>query len=76
MDDTALSFALYARPSFWEGMARIIDAGGSLNEYNQSLNWEVADRRALRADWMAVGNAIRAAMSEYEEQQSGTAVHE
>jgi hypothetical protein len=45
---------LYARPSFLEGLARIFDFGGTLNEYNQSLTPKQADFLALRADWLTI----------------------
>ena len=46
---------LFARPSFVEGVARSIDLGGTLQEYNSSLTEEQADFLALRADWWTVG---------------------
>lgn len=52
---------LFARPSFLEGMARILDLGNTLSEYNESLTPEEADTRALRADWKAVGSDIQRA---------------
>jgi len=54
---------LFARPSFVEGMARVLDFGNTLNEYNSSRSTSEADSRALRADWECVGNAIREAMN-------------
>jgi hypothetical protein len=47
---------LYARPSFLEGLARVIDFGNILQEYNTSSTPEVADERAIRADWNAIGD--------------------
>ena len=55
---------LFARPSFLEGMARVLDLGGTLNEYNRSGSAEEADLRALGSDWNRVGDAIRGAMKE------------
>jgi hypothetical protein len=49
---------LFARPSFWEGAARIIDLGDTLTEYNSSLSGQQADRNALRADWRAIGHDL------------------
>jgi hypothetical protein len=49
---------LYARPSFLEGMARALDLGGTLQEYNQSPTGAMADGYALRADWRAVGQDL------------------
>ena len=40
---------LYARPSAVEGVARLLDFGNCLNEYNRSATTEQADARALRA---------------------------
>ena len=43
---------LFARPSFIEGMARLFDFGGTLNEYNTVL---MTDETALALDWASVG---------------------
>jgi len=50
---------LFARPSFIEGVARIIDFGGTLNIYNDSMTEALADRNALASDWQAVGDALQ-----------------
>lgn len=57
---------LYARPSFIEGLARIFDFGGTLNEYNVSRTGQEADMVALRMDWAAIGQDIRNAVGEFE----------
>jgi hypothetical protein len=57
-----LSSILFARPSFIEGVARAYDLGNTLSEYNRSETGEVADARALYADWRLVGDEIRQAM--------------
>lgn len=54
---------LYARPSFAEGIARILDFGNTLSEYNYSLTPDQADTVALRMDWHTVGNDLRNAMN-------------
>lgn len=59
---------LYARPSFWEGLARIFDFGGSLNTYNTSRSNEEADVTALRGDWEEVGADMRRAIDTWEKQ--------
>ena len=46
---------LFARPSFAEGMGRILDFGNTLAEYNTSPSGEEADCRAFWADWAAIG---------------------
>ena len=66
------------RPSFVEGMARLMDVGGSLNRYTaadfEQLHRDLrarrlarpagpeADAQAIRDCWLAVGNHLRAAM--------------
>lgn len=50
---------LYARPSFLEGVARIIDLGNTLGEYNTS---ETPDEIAISRDWTIVGNDLRTAL--------------
>ncbi|HVA50223.1 MAG TPA: hypothetical protein VNH11_27965 [Pirellulales bacterium] len=59
-----LSTFLFARPSFFEGAARLVDFGGFLNEYNYSASEREADNLALWADWTAAGNDVRAAWVE------------
>lgn len=60
-----LSSFLFARPSFVEGIARIIDFGNTLREYNTSPTPEEADYYAIRADWCAVGVEIQRASSKF-----------
>jgi len=49
---------LYARPSFIEGMARTLDLGGTLGEYNRSVTPQQANYHALRSDFLAVGQDL------------------
>ena len=56
---------LYARPSFTEGVARLMDFGGTLNEYNTSPTGEQADALAMYADWRTVGEDIAIAAERY-----------
>ncbi|GIK61087.1 MAG: hypothetical protein HND39_01330 [Ignavibacteriota bacterium] len=63
MGDT---FFLFSRPSFIEGIARILDLGSTLNEYNYSESEEEADARALASDWKAIGNDIKVAIDQLE----------
>ena len=62
-------FIRYARPSFFEGMARIIDFGNTLNRYPKYRSASEEDMLALRSDWLTVGDDIRAAISEFDETQ-------
>ena len=67
----------YARPSFLEGIARLLDFGGALDNYGipylndlragripTHLTRPETDVAAMRADWIAVGEYIRDAMAE------------
>ena len=49
---------LFARPSFSEGVGRVLDFGNTLTEYNSSIDGEQADRIALSSDWRSVGSDI------------------
>ena len=53
---------LGAHPSAIEGIARLMDFAGALDEYNTSRTAELADARAIRSDWMVVGQDLRDAM--------------
>lgn len=55
MGDTSF---LFASPSFLEGLARTIDLGATLDEYNSSITPEQADFLALKNDWEVVGEDI------------------
>lgn len=57
-----LSAYLYARPSFIEGVARLVDFAGTLNEYNGSNASSQADTTAISSDWKVVGDDLRTAM--------------
>jgi hypothetical protein len=46
---------LFARPSFVEGVARIMDFGNTLNQYNHCESAAMADLAAIAADWSVVG---------------------
>jgi len=55
---SSFSSFLFARPSYIEGVARIMDFGNTLNEYNSSLTAEQADFFAIASDWRAVGRDL------------------
>lgn len=64
--DAGMTFAsefLFARPSFWREFGRLLDIGGVMTEFNYSLTPNQADYFAMRADWHAVGDELRAAMA-------------
>lgn len=56
---------LFSRPSFLEGMGRIFDFMGLLNDYQYDKTEKEADLNALRSDWFAVGDDIRTAIKTY-----------
>lgn len=62
---TDYSTVLFARPSFLEGVARVMDLGDTLTEFNQSLSPEQADAVALEMDWRAVGQDLWSAVGAY-----------
>jgi len=59
---------LFATPSFTQGFSRILDLGGTVNEFefNVSLTPEEADRAALWSDWCAVGDDMSYALALYD----------
>ena len=59
-------FNRYARPGFFEGMARIMDFGNTMNRYPRHRPSPEEDMLALRSDWVTVGDDIRAVIREYE----------
>lgn len=63
----SLSTFLYARPSLIEGVARLIDFGNTLQEYNTSLTGEQADALAFAVDWQVIGDEFRSVMLSYEQ---------
>lgn len=63
-------FIRYARPGFFEGMARIMDFGNTMNRYPKYRSAAEEDVLALRSDWVTVGDDIRAAISEFSEDQA------
>ena len=66
------TFRLFARPSFVEGMGRLVDVTGQLNTYSYSRTDHEADAVAMRKDWESVGKDLRNAISEYDKLQGTT----
>jgi len=46
---------LFTVPNFFSGMAQVLDFGGVYDRVNVSPSREIADRRALFADFLAIG---------------------
>lgn len=64
VSDEIQSTYLFARPSFVEGIGRMVDVSNSLNIYNQSRTDSEADARAIYEDWKAVGHDVRVALEQ------------
>lgn len=68
MEQTKLydeSCLLFVRPSFRRGVVRVIAPLGRIVSYNFSPNPTVADARAIRSDWRAVGRSILGSTRKY-----------
>lgn len=63
-----ISDFLYASPSFLEGIARIMDFGNTLNQYNESPSGAVADEIALRMDSAVIGHIMQSAIKTFGQQ--------
>ncbi len=61
-----LTFRLFARPSFLEGVGRLLDTSASFQTYNYSKNGAEADYDAIASDWHMVGEDIRSAIAAYD----------
>jgi len=57
------STLLFAEPSFFSGMASILDIGSTLKEFNSSLSPHQADYLALLSDHRAIQDDVRAVWS-------------
>lgn len=64
------SYCLGARPSFLEGIARLMDFGNSLNEYKSYPSGVEADHAAIARDWAMIGLDFRNAIAEFEEEEA------
>jgi hypothetical protein len=58
----------FVKPSFVEGISRILDLGITLQKYNTSENESDADSRALKSDWEVIGNDLKSSIKTYEQQ--------
>jgi len=56
---------LYAKPSFREGLARVLDVGATFDSYNDSPSADEADFTATVSDWYAVGADLLSAVNLY-----------
>jgi hypothetical protein len=63
---------LFAQPSWLSGVARTLDLGATFDGYNESPTGEIADARALFADWHQVGEDLVEAMDRFEKNEPET----
>ena len=64
------SYFLGARPSFLEGIARLMDFGNTLNEYKSYPNGAEADYAAIARDWATIGLDFRNAVVKFEGEEA------
>ena len=55
----------FRRPSFFEGMARVLDLGNSIHLYSHYTDGQKEDYEAIKSDWAIIGMDMKQAMSEY-----------
>ncbi len=63
--EKTLSRYNFIRPSFFEGMARVLDLGGTIHLYKPSVNEPEANAKAMASDWEMLGEDLRTVMGEY-----------
>lgn len=63
----SLTFRLTPRPSFWEGMGRVLDLGGGLSTYAAGATPTEADYAAIASDWNMIGQDFRTVVRDYEQ---------
>ena len=67
-----VSSPMIVRPSFREGIARILDFRNVLSAHRFARSSEEADARAIAANWKVVGNDLRAALETFDRSLPGT----
>jgi len=61
MDKLKYTGYLFSTPSFVKGIAKAIDLGDTLNNYNEASSSEEADKKAFKADADALMNDMKIA---------------
>ncbi len=56
---------LVARPSGRSGLARLLDLFAGFDGYNTSRDGVAADGKAMRADWLVIGQDLKVAVSRF-----------
>ena len=64
---------LFATPSFFSGVARLVDLGGIFDDYNLHRTPSEADAAGLRADWAGVATDLDVGMTAEAENQASRA---
>ena len=64
------NYRLGARPSFLEGIARLMDFGNTLDDYKSYSSGAEADYDAIAKDWVMIGLDFRNAISEFEAEEA------
>ena len=64
------SYRLGARPSFLEGIARLMDFGNTLDDYKSYSSGAEADRAAIARDWAMIGLDFRNVVAEFEAEEA------
>lgn len=59
-------YKYYAKSSFWEGIARLMDISGSFSYYDTTLTPTEEDNLALLSDWLVVGDDLRESILKWE----------
>ncbi len=60
---------LFAPPGFIQGLASVLDLGGTLVEYNISRTPQEADMKAIASDWAITGKDIQIAIKKLVEEK-------
>ena len=59
---------LFSTPGFLQGMGTVLNVGGNYFSFNYSQSPSLADAKALGNDWRMVGQDIRLAMHQIQNQ--------
>ena len=60
-----LSLYQFKRPSFFEGMARVLDLGHSMTLRKVKVSGPAADAKAIASDWEMLGQDLKSVMGDY-----------
>lgn len=65
------TFRMFVVPTFFTGMASVLDLGSTLSGINMSDSGKKADESAIKSDWAAVGDDFRVAIDKWEKENVG-----